>query len=98
MACHLLGGGRADTAGRGARKAFPHSRRERLMEACLIGLDLGSSAVKAGAFTPVGRMLAAASVEYPTSAPRPDWKEQDPERWWRAACSAIREMLAGLGG
>ena len=68
------------------------------MEACLIGLDLGSSSVKAGAFAPDGRVLAAASVEYPTSSQRPGWKEQDPEGWWRAACSAIREVLAGLGG
>ena len=68
------------------------------MEACLIGLDLGSSSVKAGAFAPDGRVLAAASVEYPTSAQRPGWKEQDPEGWWRAACSAIREVLAGLDG
>ncbi|HVX68055.1 MAG TPA: FGGY family carbohydrate kinase [Bryobacteraceae bacterium] len=63
-------------------------------EPCLVGLDLGSSAVKAGVFSPDGRTLAAASVEVPTCAPRPGWKEQDPECWWRAACSALRQSLA----
>jgi xylulokinase len=63
-------------------------------EPCLVGVDLGSSAVKAGVFGLDGRTLATASVQVPTCSPRPGWKEQDPECWWRATSSALREALA----
>jgi xylulokinase len=50
----------------------------------LLGLDVGTSAVKGVAIDEEGRILATASAEYPLARPRPGWSEQDPEDWWRA--------------
>src|ERR687893_167446 len=60
----------------------------------LIGLDIGTTAVKALAVNEDdGAIVARCEVGYPLSTPRPGWAEQDPEDWWRAT----EEALAGLG-
>ena len=58
-----------------------------------IGLDVGTTAVKALAIDESGAVLARAEVGYPLSVPRPGWAEQDPADWWRAT----EEALAALG-
>ena len=62
----------------------------------LLGVDIGSSGVKVGAFDARGRLSAKASMAYPTHNPRPGWVEQDPNAWWAACCRAIREVAAGV--
>ena len=64
------------------------------MRKLLLGIDLGTSACKVVAFTPEGEVVAHSSAAYPVFYPAAGWAEQDPEDWWRAACDAIREMLA----
>jgi xylulokinase len=59
----------------------------------LVGLDVGTTGVKAVAVTPDGEVLARAEEKYPLSTPRPGWAEQEPEDWWRGA----ERALAGLG-
>jgi xylulokinase len=59
----------------------------------LVGLDVGTSGVKALALSRRGEVLARAERPYPLSTPRPGWAEQDPEDWWRAS----RDALAALG-
>jgi xylulokinase len=59
----------------------------------VLGVDVGTTAVKAAVVSADGEVLGSASVEHPTSYPRPGWVEQDPEDWWRAACGAIRTAL-----
>ena len=51
----------------------------------LVGLDVGTTAVKGVAIDEEGRVLATASAEYPLARPHPGWSEQDPEDWWRAS-------------
>jgi xylulokinase len=67
----------------------------------LVGLDVGTSGVKALAISPAGEVLARAERDYPLSTPRPGWAEQDPEDWRRAAGDALAalgvEDVAGLG-
>ena len=66
-------------------------------EATVLGVDLGTMAVKAAVVTVDGRVLGSGSAEYPTVYARPGWAEQDPGDWWRAACDAIRSALDAAG-
>ena len=59
-----------------------------------LGLDIGTSSLKALIATAEGTPVAHASVEYPLSTPRPEWSEQDPDDWVRAAHVATRAALA----
>ncbi len=65
----------------------------------LLGLDLGSSAVKATLLDAVtGRIVSTAQSpqhEMPIFAPRPGWAEQDPAMWWEHTALAIRAACAG---
>ena len=62
----------------------------------LIGIDVGTTAVKAVAVDETGRLLAEADVEQPTSVPRPGWSEQHPEMWWRSTKDAVSTVMAAL--
>jgi xylulokinase len=61
----------------------------------LVGLDVGTTGVKAIAISPDGRILASTSEEYPLSTPQPGWAEQDPEAWWRAAQACLARLPQG---
>jgi xylulokinase len=63
----------------------------------LLGLDVGTTGVKALAVTPEGDLLASAEEDYELSTPRPGWAEQDPEDWWRASEAALARLDAGEG-
>ena len=58
-----------------------------------LGLDIGTSAVKAVLVDGDQQLLAEAEVPLATSRPQPLWSEQDPEAWW----TATRAALATLG-
>jgi len=64
----------------------------------LVGLDVGTTGVKAVAVSPDGGVLASASEEYALSTPQPGWAEQDPEDWWRAARSCLEQLPKGPVG
>jgi xylulokinase len=55
----------------------------------LVGLDVGTTGVKAVAMSPEGDVLARSEEEYALSIPQPGWAEQDPEDWWRASQRAL---------
>lgn len=60
----------------------------------LLGIDLGTTGVKAALFaTEDGRVLADAFVDYPLFHPHPGWAEQNPAQWWDATVEAIRTCL-----
>jgi xylulokinase len=58
----------------------------------LVGVDVGTSGVKAIALSPTGEVLARAERGYALSTPRPGWAEQDPEDWWAATRAALDEL------
>ncbi|MFM7173826.1 MAG: xylulokinase, partial [Caldilinea sp.] len=64
------------------------------MTETLLGIDLGTSAVKVLLTTPSGTPLASAAEEYPIEQPTPDRAEQNPEAWWQATVTAVRTLLA----
>jgi len=57
-----------------------------------MGLDLGTTGVKAISFTPEGKVLARAYQEYEELYPRPEWVEMDPEKIWRSTKHVIRQV------
>jgi xylulokinase len=58
----------------------------------LVGLDVGTSGVKAIAISDTGDVLTRAERSYPLSTPRPGWSEQEPEDWWRATEAALDDL------
>jgi xylulokinase len=68
----------------------------------LVGLDIGTTGVKALALSPDGVVTGRAEEEYPLSTPRPGWAEQDPDDWVRAAEAALGRLggdkAVGLSG
>jgi xylulokinase len=63
----------------------------------VVGLDVGTTGVKAIAVEPGGRVAAVAEHGYPLSTPRAGWSEQDPEDWWRATQVVLGALRAQLG-
>src|ERR1700704_5677324 len=64
---------------------------------CLLGIDLGTSSVKVAAFGVEGALKGIGVAEYPILTPRLGHAEQDPEQWWRATVTAVREALDKAG-
>jgi xylulokinase len=56
----------------------------------LLGIDLGTSGVKAVLLSTDGRLLAQAAFTYPVDTPRLGWTETDPAAWWQAVVAAVR--------
>lgn len=57
-----------------------------------IGIDIGTSGCKALLIDETGKVLKQASAEYPISAPRPLWSEQNPEDWWVGVEKCLGEI------
>lgn len=58
-----------------------------------IGLDVGTSSVKALLVSGDGEVLKVSSPDYPFDTPKPLWSETNPEVWWAATQRAIRDLL-----
>ncbi|MBY4771383.1 xylulokinase [Burkholderia ambifaria] len=58
-----------------------------------IGLDLGTSGVKAVLLDRDGAVRASASRSLTVSRPRPRWSEQAPRDWWDAASGALAALV-----
>ncbi|MBS3766230.1 xylulokinase [Candidatus Bipolaricaulota bacterium] len=60
----------------------------------MVGLDLGTSGIKALIIDFQGGVLASHKEEYPLIQPEQGWAEQDPHHWWQATIKALQEILA----
>ena len=58
-------------------------------ESVFLGLDVGTSGVKAILVAPSGEVVASATSPLTMATPHPGWAEQDPEAWWQAALQSI---------
>lgn len=59
-----------------------------------LGLDLGTSSLKALLADGGGRVAARASRAYPLRRPHPGWAEQSPRDWWSAVVAALAGLAA----
>lgn len=59
-----------------------------------LGIDVGTSGVKAILVDAAGDVVASATMPLVLSTPHPGWAEQEPEAWWQASVEAIRRVLA----
>ena len=59
-----------------------------------LGLDMGTTGVKAALFTPEGVMAGGGLAEYTLETPAPDIVELDPEQYWVSAQKAIAAAVA----
>jgi xylulokinase len=59
-----------------------------------LGIDVGTSAVKAVLIDADDRPVAQASAPLTIQRPHPGWSEQDPEQWWQGTLSAVAQLPA----
>ncbi len=62
----------------------------------LLGVDAGTTRIRALVHEPDGTLVAAGAAPTPTDRPRPGWAEHDPQALWGALVAAVREALARL--
>ncbi len=70
-----------------------------------LGIDIGTTTIKAALVDLNGAVIGSASRAYPTSYVRPDWVEQNPLDWWRVTQAVLAELrssaafdrVAGIG-
>ena len=58
-------------------------------ESVFLGLDVGTSGVKAILVAPSGDVVASATSPLTMATPQPGWAEQEPEAWWQASLASI---------
>jgi xylulokinase len=64
-------------------------------EAAILGIDLGTTEVKAGLVTLDGRLVGLARAGYRTETDAATGRaEQDPDAWWGALAMAVRRLAA----
>jgi xylulokinase len=61
-----------------------------------LGIDIGTSSVKAVLVDEGGAVVDQASAPLPISRPHPGWSEQSPADWWEATNTAVVSLSAKL--
>jgi xylulokinase len=60
----------------------------------LLGIDVGTTGVRAAIFDASGTLLADASLPCPFDAPAHGWAQIRPDAWWRATTRVLAELAA----
>lgn len=68
-----------------------------MRKSIILGLDIGTTNVKAIAYLENLKPLAEASHSYPTYYPHPGWAEQNPTDWFEAIKAVLKEIVYDLG-
>ena len=61
-----------------------------------LGIDIGTSSVKATLIDESGRQVEVSQAELPISRPQPLWSEQNPSDWWTSTNMAVAKLDVGL--
>src|SRR5512140_2698850 len=66
----------------------------------LLGLDIGTTAVKAAVYDSRLRLLASAQASYQRGrgSPREGWVEHDSDDLWQGVVAAVRSVAAAAAG
>lgn len=64
------------------------------MNPLLLGIDIGTTNIKAIVFDPHGKTVAATSVKTPTHYPRPNWAYYVPDEIWAQTVAAIKQTVS----
>ena len=62
-------------------------------EPIILAIDLGTSGPKVALLSPRGVVLGGRSEPVPLHILPQGGVEQDPADWWRAICTAVRQLL-----
>ncbi len=62
----------------------------------LIGIDIGTSGTKTALFDDTGKLVASHTVSYPLYQPQNGWAEQNPEDWYNAAVTSLKEVVKSV--
>ncbi|HUZ65286.1 MAG TPA: FGGY family carbohydrate kinase [Acetobacteraceae bacterium] len=62
----------------------------------LVGIDLGTSRIRAVLLNSAGQALREAAEPTPVQSPHPGLAEHDPEALWQTAAAVLRQLTAGL--
>lgn len=65
-------------------------------EPLLVGVDVGTTNIKAVIFNPQGQIIRQASLPTPTHYPQPTWAYYDPEALWQTTAQALRQAISQL--
>lgn len=65
-------------------------------DALLVGLDVGSTNIKAVVFEATGRIVAKASRKTPTHFPRPGWAYFVPDELWGVTVEVLRDVTGQI--
>ena len=59
----------------------------------LLGIDLGTTNVKALIIDEEGKLISEANKEYTISTPLPGYAEQDPDMWYKSLKECLRQVI-----
>ncbi len=62
----------------------------------ILGIDIGSTNIKAIVFDPHGQIVSAASVKTSTHYPRPNWAYYVPDEIWAQTVAAIQQAVSQI--
>ena len=63
---------------------------------CVIGIDLGTTAVKAALYDTDGNCISETQREEQLYTSQPGWVEQDPAAWYEHLCVLIKEVAGRI--
>src|SRR5258706_4920656 len=69
-----------------------------MSDPCFLGLDIGTSAVKAILVASDGALHGSAAAPLELATPEPGWAEQHPDDWWAATVAAVRLLREASPG
>ncbi|TSR15992.1 FGGY carbohydrate kinase domain-containing protein [Bagarius yarrelli] len=67
-----------------------------VQDRCYVGVDVGSSSVRAALVSHDGRIIATAEEPIHIWQPQTDHYEQSSEDIWRKCCSTVKKVTAGI--